>query len=145
MPRTEPFRDLAEFRAEKARVKVRVDHHSERLESYWTLLHDAEFRHGLANSALEDLIRSWRPLRMVGSLFRSEQSTLTAMLVSFLQPNSRSWKGRLLSWGIGILAPILISRLAHSERIQELVSRFTSAGDADPADDDEEKDSDDLT
>lgn len=68
MKRTERFTTLAEVQQEKLRLDAVRKQHQARLERHWHALQDHDVRGHLIRDAANDALRSWKPLRMVGSL-----------------------------------------------------------------------------
>ena len=120
MQRTRSFRNLAELQAEKARVKAVVAGHEKALSGHWALVRDPGYRREMASRGVGELIGSWDPLSTISNMIRSDHGVLTGMIVSLIKPRSRSFKGRILAFAVGIIAPILIRKFAITENLEHL-------------------------
>jgi hypothetical protein len=71
MARSDRFRSMDEVSAELARLDAVRDHHEARLERHWQALLDHDVRGRLMKDAAHDMVRSWKPTRVLNSIFGS--------------------------------------------------------------------------
>lgn len=129
MKGTDRFRDLAELRSERERLRALRDKHQAALHAYWELVHEKEFRRGLAGDAFGDMLKAWRPLRTIGSFLRSDNGAVGSALGLVMGARSRTLKGRLITWAIGAIAPMLMRRYATPERLDHLAEELQESWD----------------
>ncbi len=126
MKGTDRFRSLAELRIERDRLKAVRDRHQDALKGYWDLMHEKDFRRGLAGDAFGDMLRAWRPMRTIGRFIQSDDGSVGNVLGMVMGSRARTLKGRLFAWAVGIIAPVLLKKYAtpdHLEHIAHEVKR----------------------
>lgn len=69
MARTERFKSMAEVSLELQRLDGVRKAHEERLERHWQAMLDHDVRGRLLKDAANDVIRSWKPGRMLSAIF----------------------------------------------------------------------------
>lgn len=111
MPRTEPFRSLAEVRAETARLRAERDQVQVGLAGHLDLVRDPAFRRALAGDAIGDLLKSWNPLRSVVSMVGNSPAAVTGALGLVLGAKARTPVGRVAMTALSVVAPLLIGKL----------------------------------
>lgn len=129
MKKTDRFRNLDEVRLERDRLKGVRDRHQDALEGYWGLLHEPNFRRGLAGDAFGDMLRAWKPLRSFAQLMRSENGALGNVVGAALGARSRTLKGRVFAWLVGAIAPLLLKRFATPERLEHIATEVKRSWD----------------
>lgn len=118
------FKDLKEVRSERERLKALRDHHQNELLGYWRLLHEPDFRRALAGDAFGDMLRAWRPMRTLGTMFTMGQGSAGTTLGLLLGSRSRTFKGRIIGWIVGLLAPKILERYATPEKLEHLMNEI---------------------
>lgn len=71
MARSDRFHSMDEVAAELARLDAVRDHHEARLERHWQAMLDHDVRGRLLKDAAHDMVRSWKPTRVLNSIFGS--------------------------------------------------------------------------
>lgn len=69
MARSERFRHMDEVARELARLDAVREHHELRLERHWQAMLDHDVRGRLLKDAAHDMVRSWKPTRVLNSIF----------------------------------------------------------------------------
>ncbi len=119
MKRTDRFRDLAELRGERERLRALRNKHQAALQEYWDLVHEKDFRQALAGDAFGDMLRAWRPLRTLGRFFQSDENSVGTALGLVMGSRARTLKGRVLTWVVSMLAPMVIKKYGTPERLEQ--------------------------
>lgn len=121
MKGTDRFQSLAELRIERQRLKAIRDKHQDALKEYWELVHEKEFRRGLAGDAFGDMLRAWKPMRTLGRFFQSDNGSIGNVLGMAMGSRAKTLKGRLFAWAVGAIAPMLLKKYATPERMEHVV------------------------
>src|SRR5690606_20910812 len=121
MKRTDRFTSLADLRLERARLKAVRDGHRDALLGYWELIHEKEFRRGLAGDAFGDMLRAWKPLRTLTSFIRSGEGPMGNVLGLMMGSRARTFKGRLFGWAVGLIAPLILKKVVSPDRMENIV------------------------
>jgi hypothetical protein len=129
MKGTDRFKSLDEVRLERARLKAIRDKHQDALKAYWGLVHEKEFRRGLAGDAFGDMLRAWKPMRMIGNFFQSDNGSVGHLLGVMMGTRAKTLKGRLFGWIVGAIAPILLKKYATPERMEHMVDEVKRSWD----------------
>lgn len=129
MKKTDRFQSLEDVRREREHLKAVRDRHQHALEEYWQLVHEPEFRRGLAGDAFGDMLRAWKPMRALGRFFQSDAGAVGNVMGMVMGSRSRTLKGRLFAWAVSALAPILLKRYATPERMEHIVSEVKRSWD----------------
>lgn len=117
------------MRREREQLKAVRDRHQNALQDYWQLVHEPEFRRGLAGDAFGDMLRAWKPMRSLGRLIQSDQGGLGNVLGIALGSRTRTVKGRLFAWAVSAIAPFLLKKYATPEHMEHLVSEVRRSWD----------------
>lgn len=118
---TDRFQSLADVRYERERLKAIRDKHQASLKEYWELVHEKDFRRGLAGDAFGDMLKAWKPMRAVGRLFQSDTGSIGNILGMAMGSRARSLKGKLFAWAFGAIAPILLKKYATPEKMEHML------------------------
>ena len=129
MKRIDRFRSLADVRVERDRLKGIRDHHQTALKEYWDLVHEPEFRRGLAGDAFGDMLKAWKPMRTLGAVLQMDNGSIGNVLGMAVGARARTFKGRILGWVVGAIAPILIQKFATPDRLEHLMSEIRRSWD----------------
>jgi len=129
MKRIDRFQSLAELRVERDRLRAVRDARQDALRGHWDLLHEKDFRRGLAGDAFGDMLRAWKPMRTLSSFMRSDDGPLGNVLGVLLSSRARGLKGRLFAWAVGLLAPVLLKKYATPERMEHVAQEVRRSWD----------------
>ncbi len=129
MKRIDRFKDLDEVRRERDRLKAVRDGHQDALLEYWQLVHEPAFRRGLAGDAFGDMLRAWKPIRSLSQLFRSDGASIGNVIGLAMGSRSRTVKGRLFAWAVGLIAPMIFKRYATPERMEQVFTEVKRSWD----------------
>lgn len=129
MKKTDRFQSLDDVRRERDRLKAVRDKHQDALNEYWELVHEPAFRRGLAGDAFGDMLRAWKPIRSLGRFIQSDSGAMGNVLGMVMGSRSRTVKGRLFSWVVSALAPIVLKKYATPERMEHLVTEVKRSWD----------------
>lgn len=121
MKRTQRFHSLAEVQAEKLLLRDRSNANSERLRSHLDTVRDPELRKKLIGNSIQEIIRSSKPLKLLGSIFGSEKGVAGDLLGMALGANGKTMKGKTMGWVAGIALPLLANAFMSSERGGQIV------------------------
>ncbi|MBX2973135.1 MAG: hypothetical protein KF797_08530 [Flavobacteriales bacterium] len=124
MKRTDRFQSLDDVRRERERLQAVRDGHQNALQGYWQLVHEPAFRRGLAGDAFGDMLRSWKPMRMLGGFLRSDDGAIGSALGMVMGSKARTVKGRVFAWAVSLIAPMLLKKYATPERMEHLVAEL---------------------
>ncbi|MBK6882320.1 MAG: hypothetical protein IPH05_05155 [Flavobacteriales bacterium] len=121
------YRDLHEYRVERAKAKAVVDHYGNSLEGHLRNLKDKDFRAELVTNAASDLISNLRPVRLLSSVFGNEQGALGNLAGALLTFKARGFKGKLLAWAATTLGPLIVDRILRSEWLDRWIANTKEA------------------
>lgn len=107
MAASEPFRSLAEYRAERQRWAQASEAHAGRLRGHLARLKEPELRKSLFREALGGMIRGALPQNLAGAL--SSAGVGTALQWA-LGSGKAGWAKRALLTGLSLVAPSLLAR-----------------------------------
>lgn len=129
MKRIDRFQSLDEVRREREKLKAVRDKHQNALQGYWELVHEPEFRRGLAGDAFGDMLRAWKPMRALGRFIQSDTGAMGNVLGMAMGSRSKTLKGRLFAWAVSALAPILLKKYATPEKMEHIVTEVKRSWD----------------
>lgn len=129
MKKTDRFQSLADVRLERQRLKAVRDKHQDSLTEYWQLVHEPDFRRGLAGDAFGDMLKSWKPIRSLGRLFQADNGAVGNIIGLALGSRSRTIKGRIFAWALGAIAPIVLKKYATPERMEHVMTEVKRSWD----------------
>lgn len=111
MARTERFTSFNDLDRELQRLNEVRQRHEDRLERHWKALQDREVRGALMSDAVGDVVRAWKPTRVLGSLFGG--GSFGASLGAALGTRRGGMTGKLFSFALSMALPKLLERLEH--------------------------------
>lgn len=129
--RKRAFKDLSEYRTERDLLKARVHAHGTALAQRRDLLKDPQFRNELLGNTAISMVRGFRPLEMLGSVFSTGSGPLSTMVAGLLGSRARTFKGKLLTWGLAMALPPVMRMVGRSDLFKnamEKVLAFTQKG-----------------
>ncbi|MBP8823065.1 MAG: hypothetical protein KBH07_05440 [Flavobacteriales bacterium] len=104
----EPFRSLAEYRAERQRWAGTSGLYAGRLRTHLAAIRDKETRRGLAREAATGLLRSALPQSMSSALSATGMGNALHLV---LGRGKAGWTKRALLFGLGLVAPALVAKV----------------------------------
>lgn len=136
------FEDLGSVQAEKFRLKALLHEHAFRLEQRGNALKDPELRKLLVGNTVRNAFSHWGPGRFITRVVGKDQSGIGGYLGGVLASRAKGFKGKAMALVIGALAPAILERLIHPEKLERFIhyleamkERFT--GSFDPEDTEE--------
>lgn len=108
MVRTEPFKNMAEVSLELRRLDAIRKGHEDRLERHWQALLDHDVRGRLLKDAANDVIRSWKPTRMLNSIFGG--GSLGGSLMAAVGVRG-GWFKRAALFGLNMALPKILGKV----------------------------------
>ena len=111
------FQSLDQLTGEKARLDAVRKHHGARLERHWSALKDHDVRGLLLRDAASDVLRSWKPTRLLAGLFGG--GSLTSALGSAVFRRGGLSK-RIFFFAASLIVPWLLQR-ASSLSMEEIM------------------------
>lgn len=129
MKGTDRFQNLAELRLERDRLKAVRDKHQDALKEYWELVHEKDFRRGLAGDAFGDMLRAWKPMRTLGRFIQKDEGSIGNVLGLVMGSRARTLKGRLFAWAVGAIAPVLFKKYVTSDRMDHVAQEVKRSWD----------------
>lgn len=124
--RKRAFKDLAEYRAERDLLKARVHTHETALAQRRDWLKDPGFRNELLGNTAMGIVRGFRPLEMLGSVFSTGSSPISAVVAGLLGSRARTIKGKLLTWGLAMALPPIVKIVGRSEFFKNALDKVLS-------------------
>ncbi len=134
--RKRAFKDLTEYRAERDLLKARVHAHETSLAQRRDWLKQPEFRTELLGNTALGLVRGFRPLEMLGSVFSTGSSPISAVVAGLLGSRARTIKGKLLTWGLAMALPPVFKMVGRSEFFKNALDKLLSLTKEDPEEED---------
>lgn len=120
MKRTERFADLGAVQAERLRLKAERDRRAAAVADHWSLLHEPEFRHGLARDAASDLFRAWKPARTLGALLGTDNRLVDGALGMVAGAGATTMTGRAGRWLLANVLRFGLRRFGDPDRMERI-------------------------
>ncbi|MBK9421458.1 MAG: hypothetical protein IPN44_10475 [Flavobacteriales bacterium] len=109
MTKTDRFKDLSDFHAEKLRLDAIRDVHADRLESHFNALKEGKFRSTLLKNSVNEALGSFAPGKILGSILGG------GGLGSAISMATGTAKGGLMKraglFALGLAAPKLLKKV----------------------------------
>ena len=112
MAKTDRFNSFAELETEKLRLLALRVHHEDRLQLHWDALRDREVRGALMSDAASDIVRSWKPFRVLASLFGNGSGNGDGAFTSSMfgaAISGGSWGKRMFRLALNLALPALLT------------------------------------
>lgn len=100
---------MAEVERELQRLDAIRRRHEARLERHWEALQDHDVRGRLMKDAAHDMLRSWKPAQVLGSLFGSGSFGSS---LGFALGRRGGWAKRAFLFALSMAAPSLLKRVS---------------------------------
>lgn len=137
-----PYRDMAQYRADRAKAKALVDHYGDSLEEHFGNLRDKDYRAELASSAITDIVSGIRPVRMISAMLGQEQGVAGNLLATFVASRAKGFTGKILAWAAATMGPMILDRVLHSEWLDRWIRDVKDEDEDDDEENDLEEDED---
>lgn len=132
------FRNLREYREERARAKAKVRHYDEMLATRMDDLRDKDFRGALAMSGVRDLVSGIRPLQLVGSVFEQVNfGSFSNLIATAVAAQAKGVGRKVLAWTTATLGPIILEEVLRSDWLDRWI--MNAKGELEDAEEDEEE------
>lgn len=123
------FKNLAEYHAERDRLKNRVRGHELSLLQYRSQLNDSAFRGQLLRNGVRDVFSGIRPLRFASRLIYPDTGPLSSIIAGLLGARARTFKGKIMTWGLALALPPVLKLLSRSAFFKQAMDAFLSRTD----------------
>lgn len=120
MPRTERFRNMAEFREAKERLRDQRDTHERRVKEHWAQLQDPDFRSALVGEGVRQALSGIPLLRALRRMITPDRATIGQALGMAFGAGRKTKTGRVVGTIAAFLIPELVERFATPERTERL-------------------------
>ena len=120
MEKTDRFASLAEVQAEKQRLLAVRERSGDRLQQHWDALREPEVRGALMQDVAGDILRSWKPLHALASLFgvgnsdgKENSNGAFASSLFGAAISGGSWGKRMFRLALNLALPMLLKRAGN--------------------------------
>lgn len=115
------FKDLAEYRAERDRLRVQVRVHELALVQYRQHLQDPDFRKELLGNGLKDAVSGIRPWNLIARVMSAGSGPVGSLVAGVLGARARTFKGRMITWGLAMAIPPVLKVLGRSPFLKNAI------------------------
>lgn len=102
------FSDMAEVRAERARLRVEASARMARLEGHWDALRDPTLQRSMARGVAGALWKAFRPSDALRDIAHDSPGALGALAGLLLGGQAHTWWGRIVTSALGATITSLV-------------------------------------